>query len=150
MLASNPNLPHVFIDADVLFAGSASPSEFGASLVVLHMAEITLINAVTSQQVITEAERNLSQKMPAALPAFRLLVQRCLVVVSDPEPEDLADYKDLADEKDLPILGAALKEKCSWLVTFSVRHYKPGHPDIAILKPGAFLSEVRYLLSRLR
>jgi len=150
MLASNPSLPQVFIDADVLFSGSASPTEFGASLVVLRMAEITLINAVTSQQVITEAERNLAEKLPAALPAFQLLVQRCLVVVSDPKPADLTDYEGLADEKDLPILGAALREKCSWLVTFNVRHYQPGHPNIAILKPGAFLTEVRYLLSRLR
>ena len=88
MLTRNPNLPQVLIDADVLFAGSASPSDFGASLVVLRMAEITLINAVTSQQVITEAEWNLAKKMPAALPAFQLLVQRCLVVVSNPKPAD--------------------------------------------------------------
>jgi len=150
MLASNLNLPQVFIDADVLFAGSASPSEFGASLVVLRMAEITLINAVTSQQVISEVERNLGQKLPEALPAFQLLVQRCLVVVSDPKKTDLADFAGLADEKDLPILVAALREKCSWLVTFNGRHFQPGHPDITILKPGAFLTEVRYLLSRLR
>jgi predicted nucleic acid-binding protein len=150
MLTRNPSLPQVFIDADVLFAGSASPSEFGASLVVLRMAEITLINAVTSQQVITEAERNLAQKLPAALPAFQLLVQRSLVVVPDPGPADLTDYLGLADEKDLPVLAAALREKCGWLVTFNIRHFQPGHSDIAILKPGACLTEVRYLLSRLR
>jgi len=143
-------LAKVFIDADVLFAGSASPSEFVASLVVLRMAEITLIKAVTSQQVITEAERNLAQKMPATLPAFQLLVQRCLVVVSDPKPADLSDLKGLADEKDLPILGAKLREKCNWLVTSNVLDYQPGHPDIVILKPGAFLTEARYLLSQLR
>lgn len=60
------------VDADVLFAGSASPTEFGASLVVLRMAEIPLIHAVTSRQVIVEAERNLAKKMPAALPAFQI------------------------------------------------------------------------------
>ena len=45
----------VFVDAGVLFAGSAAPREHGASLVVLRLAEITLIEAVASQQVITEA-----------------------------------------------------------------------------------------------
>lgn len=74
-------LPYVFIDADVLFAGSASASEAGASLVVLRMAEITLLKAITSEQVIVEVERNLTVKMPTAMPTFRLLVDRCLEVV---------------------------------------------------------------------
>ena len=55
--------PRVFVDADVLFAGAAGPTAHGASLVVLRMAEITLIDALTSQQVVTEAERNLSAKL---------------------------------------------------------------------------------------
>ena len=38
--------PRVFVDADVLFAGSASPSEHSASLVVLRLAEITLIEGI--------------------------------------------------------------------------------------------------------
>jgi hypothetical protein len=41
---------NVFVDADVIFAGAASPSEYSASNVVLRMAEITLINAITSAQ----------------------------------------------------------------------------------------------------
>ncbi len=41
--------PRVFVDADVLFAGSASPSEHSASLVVLRLAEITLIEALASE-----------------------------------------------------------------------------------------------------
>jgi len=39
----SPPKPRVFIDADVLFAGAASPSEHGASLVILRMAEITVL-----------------------------------------------------------------------------------------------------------
>ena len=46
--------PRVLIDADVLFAGAASPSEHSASLVVLRSAEITLIEALATNQVITE------------------------------------------------------------------------------------------------
>lgn len=36
--------PKLFVDADVLFAGAASPSEHSASLLVLTLSEITLIN----------------------------------------------------------------------------------------------------------
>ena len=139
--------PRLFVDADVLFAGAASPSEHSASLVVLQLAEITLIEALTSQQVITEAERNLAAKLPQALPTFRLLVSRSLHVVPNPQPEELVAYAGAADEKDLPILIAAVREKCPWLVTFNVRHFQPGHPRVAVLRPGDFIRRVRELLA---
>ena len=144
-----PNKPRVFVDADVLFSGAASPGAYGASLVVLRMAEITLIDAVASQQVIVEAKRNLTSKIPAALPAFRLIVARSLQIVPDPEPDDLLAYDGLADPKDLAILVAALREGCPWLVTFNERHYQPGHPDIDVVRPGEFLLHARDRLSRL-
>lgn len=138
--------PRVLIDADVLFAGAASPSEYGASLVVLRMAEITLVKAIASRQVIVEAERNLTEKFPNALPTFRLLVDRCLDIVEDPTREDLSKYEGSADVKDLPILVAAIQHKCSWLVTFNTRHFQPGHPDVTVLEPGTFVKWVRELL----
>jgi hypothetical protein len=142
--------PKVFIDADVLFAGSAAPSEHGASLVLLRMAEITLLDARTSQQVITEVERNLAAKLPQAIPAMRLIVSRCLEIVPDPVPHTIQLYRGLAHHADLPILVAALETGCSWLLTFNTRHYSPGHPDVDVLTPGDFLLRVRDLLARLR
>ncbi len=62
--------PRVFVDADVLFAGAALPSEHSASLVILRLAEITLLDAMASQQVITEAERSLREKLPDKLPGI--------------------------------------------------------------------------------
>jgi predicted nucleic acid-binding protein len=141
--------PRVFIDTDVLFAGAASPNEHSASNLILRMAELTLIEAVASTQVITEAERNLLDKMPKALPAFQLLVSRCLMIVEDPDPTELADYIGLANPEDLPILVTAIHQGCSLLVTFNVRHYQPGHPSIAILKPGDLILRIRHMLSRL-
>jgi hypothetical protein len=38
------------------------------------------------------AERNLLEKIPKALPAFQLLVSRCLTIVEDPEPNVLSRY----------------------------------------------------------
>jgi hypothetical protein len=54
--------PVVFLDADVIFAGAAAPTEHGASHVVLRMSEITLIDCVTSEQVMAEVEGNLTEK----------------------------------------------------------------------------------------
>ncbi len=144
-----PRKPRVFVDADVLFAGAAAPAEHGASLTILRMAEITLIEAVTSQQAVAEAERNLEAKLPATLPAFRLIVSRCLHVTADPALADLAPHAGLADPADLPLLVAALREGCPWLVTFNVRHYRPGHPQVTVLRPGDLILRVRDLLAGL-
>ncbi len=141
--------PRVFVDTDVLFAGAASSSKHGASLVILRMGEITLIEALTSEQVITEAERNLEDKLPQAVPMFRLLVNRCLRVVPDPRPADLLTYTGAADPKDLPILVAAVRESCPWLITFNVRHFRPGLPQITVFQPADFILHVRDRLAGL-
>ena len=145
-----PPKPRVFVDADVLFAGAASPSQYGASLLILRLGELTLIDAVTSEQVVTEAERNLAAKMPHALPLFRLLVERALTVVPNPSADDLAPHMGRADAKDLPILVAAVQARCPWLVTFNVRHYQPGHPQVRVVRPGTFIRHVREALASLR
>jgi hypothetical protein len=149
MEADKPAKPQVFIDADVLFAGAASPNEHSASNLILRMGELTLIDAIASIQVITEAERNLVDKIPKALPAFQMLVSRSLKVVRDPDPNDLVEYAGLANPADLPILVAAIREECSFLTTFNTRHYQPGHPSVVVLKPGDLVLRIRYLLAHL-
>ncbi len=149
MEATNPVKPRVFIDADVLFAGAASPNEHSASNLILRMAELTLIEAITSAQVIAEAERNLEDKMPKALPAFKLLVSRSLKIVEDPLPEQIVEHRGLANPDDLPILVAAVREGCELLTTFNIRHYQPGYPSVTVMKPGDLVLRIRYLLSRL-
>ena len=141
--------PRVFLDADVIFAGSAAPSVKGASYVVLRMSEITLLDCITSEQVITEVERNLEEKLPRALPEFRLLVKRCVQVKPDPAPEDLGAYAGQAHPKDLPILVAAIREDCSHLLTFNTRHFNPAGNRPLVQPPGEFLRTVRSQLTRL-
>lgn len=143
------NRPVVFLDADVIFAGSAAPSEHGASHIVLRMGEITLLKLVTSQQAVSEVERNLAAKLPGKLPEFRLLVSRCLQIVADPEPADLYPFIGQADPKDLPLLVAALRERCAYLLTFNVRHYFPAANAIVVQPPGNFLFTIRNLLSQI-
>lgn len=141
--------PKVFLDADVIFAGAAAPSTQGASHVVLRMGEITLLECITSEQVITEVERNLSNKLPNALPEFQLLVKRFLHVVPDPAPRELDAYTSQADPKDLPILVTAIRENCSHLLTFNTRHFTPTSDQPIVQPPGEFLKSVRSRLSLL-
>ena len=150
MSPSKPKpLPRVLVDADVLFAGSASPSEHSASQVILRMAEITLIEALISEQVFTEVERNLAAKLPQALPNFRHLVSRCLQIVPDPTSELINQHRGKADPKDLPILVTAARENCNWLVTFNLTHFQPGLEEVTVLRPGNFVLLVRDLLMQL-
>ena len=144
-----PAKPHIFIDADVLFAGAASPNEHSASNLILRMAELTLIETIASTQVIIEVERNLQEKMPKALPAFHLLTTRCLKIVEDPKLDELNEYRGMANNDDLPIMVTAIREECSFLATFNIRHYQPGHPSVTVLKPGDLVLRIRYLLARL-
>jgi len=141
--------PRVLVDADVLLAASASPSEHGASLVILRMAEITLIDAYAPRQVLIEVQRNLEAKLPQALPAMQMIASRCLTVLPDPKASELSPYLGLAHEKGLPILVSALEARCPWLVTFNSRHFRPGHSDVAVAAPGEFLMQVRDLLAHL-
>jgi PIN domain len=149
MPPTKPSKLRVFVDADVLFAGSVAPTQHGASLMVLRLAEITLIEAVASRQMITEAERNLAKKLPDALPAFRLIVSRSLRIVPDPNAADLAPFVGLADPKDLPILVAAVREGCPWLISFNGRHFQPGHPSVQVLPSGELIQHVRERLAGL-
>jgi len=149
MAPPTPARPRAFVDADVLFAGAASPSDSSASLVVLRLAELTLIEGVTSEQVIAEAERNLAAKLATALPTFRLIVNRCLRVVPNPEPADLQPYSGQAHPQDLPILVAALREECQWLVTFNVRHFHPRQGCLSVVRPAEFVLRVRDLLGQM-
>jgi len=139
----------VFFDADVIFAGCASPRDYGASLVLLRMAEITLIKAVTSRQVIDEVERNLLEKIPSAIPAFQMIINRCLTVVDNPNLTEVNAYHGCADVKDLPILVCARRENCALLATYNINHFQPGIRGLAVLTPGDLILKVRYLLNGL-
>lgn len=143
------NKPVVFLDADVIFAGSAAPTEHSASNLILHLGEIGLFECVTSKQVIIELERNFEKKLAGKLPELRLIISRSLSVVSDPQPQELIPYKGQADPKDLPILVAALKHSCRFLLTFNTRHYTPAAESIIIQRPGEFITTVRALLAQI-
>lgn len=138
--------PSVFLDADVLIAGSFSAS--GASRLILRLAAAGLFDAVTSTQALDEAERNLRAKVPAGLAAFRLLARRTCRVV-DASAESLARAEGLADPKDAPILAAVLEAGCSSLVTFNTRHYRAKRAGIRVETPGDFVARVRERLGSL-
>lgn len=92
----------------------------------------------------------MESKIPRALPAFKYLISRCLTVGPEPKVKKISTYSGLADPKNLSILAAAVREGCPRLVTFNIRDYQPGHPDVVVLRPGEFISRIREQLTYLR
>ncbi len=130
-----------------MFAGAASVT--GASHLILQLGELGIIEVGVPDQARAEAERNLTAKLPAALPALRALVDACcvrLAMASKAESAAIADSGE-ADPKDAPILASALEAGCGWLVTFNVRDYRTDR--IRVSRPGDFMEALRGELLRL-
>lgn len=131
----------ICLDADALFAGAASVS--GASHLILQLGELGIIEVGVPEQARVEAERNLVAKLPAALPAFRALLEACcrgLPMASDAESVAIAESGE-ADAKDAPILASALAAGCRWLVTFNLRDSRSDR--IRISNPSDFVEALR-------
>lgn len=141
---SRPPRLRVCIDADVLFAGSASTS--GASHVVLQLGELGIVDVRVADQARAEAERNLADKLPSALPALRALLDACTtsVPMAAPAAARRLSRAGEADPKDAPILAAAIAADCRWLLTFNVRDYRTER--IRVSQPGPFVQELRAML----
>lgn len=133
----------IYVDADVLFAASASSQEYSASQVILTLSEVTVLNAITSELAVEECRRNLRSKLPEALPFFESLVDVSTRVVASPSLEEIEPFEGSADPKDHPHLAASVLSDCSYLVTYNVTDYQPGDPRIEVLSPGALLQLIR-------
>lgn len=139
----------VYVDADVLLAGAASPADHSASQVVLSLSEITLIDAITSQLAVKECIRNLEAKVPDAVSTFELLAERALEIVPAPSKQSVRQLAGRADWKDVPHLACAVGRGCTHLVTYNTSDYTPGHPAVEVLRPGVLVRRVRDRLAHL-
>jgi predicted nucleic acid-binding protein len=133
----------------VIIAGSASST--GASRAVLILAEIGLFKAIVSQQVIQECQRNLANKLPVAMPAFlELLTRLALEVVDDPDAQDVARWQTIIEEKDAPILAAALRANANRILTLNTKDFTPEvalQAGIILQTPAQFIQNLREVIA---
>lgn len=146
----------IYVDADVLLAGLLSPSDHGAANVLLQLSEATILDAVASERVISEVERNLEDYV-ARSEATSLLeesVDASLDVVPNPSPEAIDSFRGMADSKDVLHVACAIGTGCSHLVTYNLSDYPPqysGQPveDLTVVTPGTLVRRIRTQLSGL-
>lgn len=101
-----PKRPRVFADANVLIRGVTFPRY---PYEILRLAARHKIVLVLSHLVLDDARRYLTELFPEHLPKLDGFLATALVeVVPDPEPDQVAAYRDLVrDVKDVPVVLAA-------------------------------------------
>jgi len=137
----------IFLDANVYFAGSASPT--GASAFLLQFILKGRVEATASRLVLREAERNLRRKRPAKdLKIFHQFLKHAhLHVIPTPSETARARYEGVIHPKDVPVLAAAVASKASYFVTLDRKHFLTKRvgdhvSELEILTPGDFLRKL--------
>ncbi len=136
----------VFLDTSALIAGIISPT--GAAREVLRLCEAGVVESMVSRQVLVEADRNISGKLPALISGFRDWMHHMSpVMVEDPSKKEAAEAARIIHAKDAPILSAAINAGVDYLITWNTRHYhKPSVMKAVrfkIVTPGKFLDDFR-------
>ena len=136
----------VFLDANVYFAGAASPT--GGSALIFQLVLTGRIEVTASRLVLREAEHNLRRKRPPKdLKVFHQFLKHAkLRIVRTPPETAWKPYEGVIHPKDVPVLAAAVASKAAYLVTLDRRHFltkavSDAVPGLVILTPGDFLRE---------
>lgn len=104
----------VFLDANILFS-AAAPKSNVAKLIDLVQKHG---QCVTSPYAVEEARKNLQLKQFGSLEIFELLLTT--VTVSN---KLVLDLPVTIESKDIPILGSAIAQQCTYLLTGDKRDF---------------------------
>ena len=136
----------VFLDTSALVAGTVSTT--GAAREVLRLCEAGVVELFLSRQVLVEADRTFSAKLPGLVSDYRNLICRLEpIMLDDPSKKNVVRAERVIHSKDAPILAAAINGEVDFLVTWNTRHFHQPSVDKAVrfkvVTPGEFLEEFR-------
>lgn len=138
----------VFLDSSVLIAACASKS--GASALILGYCRKKKITGFISLGVIGEARKNVLEKLDVkGFLRLKFFIDKAgLKFVSEPKIKEIIEANKAINEKDAPILAAAIKSQARFIITLDRKHFlKPKVHKFAkplkILIPGDFV--IKYL-----
>jgi len=139
----------VFLDTSALIVGIVSAT--GAAREVLRLCEASVVELMVSRQVLIEADRNLSEKLPAFVSDFRDWMSLLSpVLIEDSSKKEVAHAVQIIHANDAPILAAAMNAEADYLITWNTRHFqKPSVMKAVrfkIVTPGEFLQDFRQSL----
>ncbi len=106
------------------------------------------IQAVATQQILREAERNILLKFnqEVLLRFYRDIAETDLSLVEPPSPEAIASYSDIIHSKDAHVLAAAIQSKAAILITLDRKHFmtkaiREANLSINVQTPADFLRQ---------
>ena len=108
----------IFLDSNVILSGIIS--DRGSPKIILDLLSLRLpfFKGATGRYNLTEIERNLRKKMPAALKVYgKLLKKLKLEIVPIPHRLEMEKCTVAIAEKDLPVLVSAFLCQADYLVT---------------------------------
>jgi len=134
------------MDSGVIIAGLASKK--GGSCEVLALAELRVIIPCICEDVVSEVFRNVQKKLPGSVAHFYTLFKNLPFKIIDPSEEDMIFAKKLINEKDAPVLAAAISGKVDWLLSLDkhfLRDDFEGKVNFQICSPGELFKKLPFL-----
>ena len=110
----------IFLDANILFSAAQSDGAVRRLMTRLHESGHQL---VADEHVWEEARRNLLARYPPALPALDTLTPKIRIFPLQGGDQGTSSLP--IDDKDKPVLGAAIALDCNALITGDRTHF--GH-----------------------
>jgi predicted nucleic acid-binding protein len=146
-MADAKNKVRAFVDANVLFAGSAFPRW---PYEVLRHAAAGDFQLVLSPLVIKQARRNLQKRFPEYIDRFEAFIQSVdYEIVGDPTQDEVEANKSIIrDLSDVPVALSAISAKVEYMVSedkdFTARDETTAElrRHLNIMLSGTFLREV--------
>jgi len=144
----------IFLDADVLVAGSYNPQ--GGSEFILECAKKEAFTIMTSKLVLQEAKRALLKKLgkEALFRFYQNMVNTDFLLAHKPTQKEIEKYSQFIHQDDAHVIAAVTKNKADFLITLNKRHFftpkiKEAGLNIIILTPKMFIEEYyKKMLSR--
>lgn len=138
----------VFLDSSVIVAACASKT--GASALILGYSRLEKIITLVSKEVIEEARKNANLKIgeTGKKRLSHYIKFANMRLVASPSTEEIVHCEQFINEKDAPILAAALHSQAGFIVSLDRKHFlqssaiKKSKPKL-ILTPGDFV--LKYL-----
>lgn len=117
----------VFLDANIIFSAAKND---GAVRRLLYRLLERGHTCVADAFVVDEARRNLSVKGREALANLDALLLQLTITGASALDARLADALSWLEEKDRPVLAAAIRSSCEALVTGDRRHFGPVYGQV--------------------
>jgi len=138
--------PRLFFDASILIAAAASPD--GGSSLVVELCASGKAQALVTQLVLREAERNIRDKLneQALIRYYNLLGDLNPELVPLPSPSALEQAAQLVHIKDAHVLAGAQEGRATHLITLDRKHLlsravRQGALPLILCTPGALLEQ---------